>query len=305
MAKRKIGVSLVILCIAAITLITGTYAWFLVGGFANLFDIGFDVIESTGGILLQGDKNTAEKGSTQWGTYLDRTDFTDTSFISAGGKYKPVSSRDASTFVKVDLKNNIFSNASIAPSKAGNSPADQICFNDFTFRIKSDADVIPGSDSTGAYIEIRLSGDKVNEDGTTTPDAESPDGAAVAARVSVKIGEAEPTIYSIDGESYKAVTTAFAGEIIDTNDKNRIIDEGDTNFSAANLTAPSNYGALRDSEKNAVKIFLGPIPANSSVGKEINVKIWLEGNDKDCVDFADNTIAGKSLLSRIQFGIEE
>jgi len=80
MARRKLGASVIILFIAAITLISGTYAWFLVGGFASLFDIGFDVIEAQGGLLLQGSAGTAEEGSTDWGSVLGRVDFTEKSF---------------------------------------------------------------------------------------------------------------------------------------------------------------------------------------------------------------------------------
>ena len=302
MAKRKFGASVVILCFAAITLISGTYAWFLVGGFANLFDIGFDVIEATGGILLQGDAGTAENGGTDWGTNLERADFTAMSFISEGGKYSPISSVDASSFLRVDLKNDIFTSGGAAPSKATATSPSQICYNDFTFRIKSDADAIPGDASTGAFVQIQLNGDKANEDGSVTEDADNADGAAVAARVAVTVN-GTTTLYSIDGETYSAVTAAFGGEITDTNN-NRIIDAADTNSGAAGLTTPSNYATLRDGD-SAVKIYLGEIPSSTTTGKEVNVKIWLEGNDKDCVDFADNTIAGKSLMSRISFGITE
>lgn len=302
MAKRKLGASVIILCIAAITLISGTYAWFLVGGFANLFDIGFDVIESTGGLLLQGDANTAENGSTDWGTTLERADFSAMSFISEGGHYKPVSSVDAAGFLRVDLKNNIFTSGGAAPSKTTAGAPTEICYNDFTFRIKSDAEEIVGSATNGAFIQIQLNGDKANEDGSVTEDTENADGAAIAARVAVTV-DGTTTLYSIDGETYSAVTSAFGGEITDTNE-NRIIDAADANSGAAGLTTPSNYAALRDGDA-AVKIYLGNIPGNASSGKEINVKIWLEGNDKDCVDFADNTIAGKNLMSRISFGIDE
>ena len=93
MAKRKFGASVIILCIAAITLISGTYAWFLVGGFANLFDLGFDVIEATGGLELRGDETTS-----QWTDKLERDDFTMYSFIAEGGAYRPVSSTNGRIF---------------------------------------------------------------------------------------------------------------------------------------------------------------------------------------------------------------
>ena len=69
MAKRKLSMSLIVLIVAATTLISGTYAWFLVGGFAELFDLGFDVIEAEGGLELQGSAGTAHesKNNDKWG----------------------------------------------------------------------------------------------------------------------------------------------------------------------------------------------------------------------------------------------
>ena len=306
MAKRKLGASIIILLIAAITLISGTYAWFLVGGFASLFDIGFDVIESKGGILLQGDAGTAEKGTTDWGTSLERVDFTEKSFIAEGGKYKPVSSVDAVQFLKVDLKNDEFTCGGIAPNKT-TAEATDICYNDFSFKVKSDGSEIPGDDNSGAYVQIELTGEKLKEDGTTETDEEKPEGAAVAARVSIKV-DGTTTIYSLDGKSYNAVTNNFSGTIYDADDAstetkkgNRIIDSADTNYTDAGLQTPANYKALKADDK-FIKIYLGTV---SATPKDVEVKVWLEGNDKDCVDFAKNTVAGKSLMTKMTFGIDE
>ena len=65
-----------------------------------------------------------------------------------------------------------------------------------------------------------------------------------------------------------------------------------------------SYNSLGSSE-NLTKIFLGNIPNTDSAGKEVTVRVWLEGNDKDCVDIAGRSIAGKNLLTKINFGIVE
>ena len=81
MAKRKLGLSIIVLIVAATTMVSGTYAWFLVGGFAELFDLGFDVIEASGGIELQGSAGHAHAGAedgaaqVEWGAYLQRDCF--------------------------------------------------------------------------------------------------------------------------------------------------------------------------------------------------------------------------------------
>ena len=310
MAKRKLGASVIILCIAAITLISGTYAWFLSGGAANLFDIGFDVIESDGSLLLQGDAGTYGGGKTDnggWGTELDRPDFTAMSFIVEGGKYRPISgsnfSQTAARFVVVNLENDVFTSSGMAPSKADASDASNICYNDFTFRIKSGGDEIVGSSNAGAWMTVDLTGEKKNADTGELDNTDSGDiSAANAARVAVTI-DGTTTVYSIDGESYQAVTTAFGNEITDAGDKNRIIDSSEDTSGSASLAAPGSYAALKSGD-TLQKIYLGNIPNNASSGKTVTVRIWLEGNDKDCVDFADRTIAGKSLMSKLHFGID-
>ncbi|MBQ3150118.1 MAG: hypothetical protein IJB86_02605 [Clostridia bacterium] len=310
MARRKLGASVIILFIAAITLISGTYAWFLVGGFASLFDIGFDVIEAQGGLLLQGSNGTAEEGADDWGTVLGRVDFVEKSFIVEGGKYKPVSSRDGETFVSVQLKDGSFVSDGYAPSKDdADVSAAQICYNDFDFKIKSDAEEIVGDETSGAYVQIELNGDSFDADGNIETDEEDPLGAAVAARVAITV-DGVTRVYSVDGQTYQAVTLPFGSEIADVDDPdlgegNRIIDAGEDTASAAGLRAPDSYDRLADENEVLTKIYLGSIPANSSAGKDVSIQVWLEGNDPDCVDFADNTVAGKSLMAKITFGIDE
>lgn len=308
MAKRKLGASIVILCIAAITLISGTYAWFLVGGFASLFDIGFDVIESGAGIEIKGDAATAT-----WKNELVREDFADFSFIAENGKYKPVSSANGVDFIAVGMENNDFKSNGVPANKTNATTATDICYNDFTFFVRSTGEESVG----GSYMTIELSGKTVDEDGNVVNPADANDkGAAVAGRVAVTVdadndGTAETTIYAIDNEQTNAVTSTFGdGVITDTltipaeNRGNQIIDSGDTGYAAAALV-PANPTALFDEDENLIHINLGNIPgtnsSNYSTGKQVTIRIWLEGNDLQCVDKGDNAIPGKSLMTQIKF----
>ena len=233
------------------------------------------------------------------------------SFIADGGKYRPVSgsnfSQTDARFVAVNLKNDVFTSSGLAPSKTTAADASNICYNDFTFRIKSDGEEIVGGTNTGAWMTIALTGEKKNADTgayENTDDGEI--SAAKAARVAVTIEDGSntaTTVSSIDGESYQAVTTAFSNEIMDAGDKNRIIDSSEDTSGSASLAAPGSYAALKNGE-TLQKIYLGNIPNSASSGKTITVRVWLEGNDKDCVDFADRSVAGKSLMSKIEFGID-
>ncbi len=306
MAKRKLGVSIIILCIAAVTLISGTYAWFLVGGFAELFDIGFDVIEATGGIWLRGDAGTYGGGKTDndgWGDKLERSDFREMSFIVEGGRYRPVSSSNGTNFISVTMNGKDFICNGVAPSKETATDPAQICYNDFTFSIRSTGDEIVQGTDRGAYVKIKLSGERYNDDGTLDESTEGQAGAATAARVSIT-KDGETTIYSYDGQNYEAVTSIFQdGRITDDNEpQNYIIDSADANNGDAGLTAVTSP-TLMDGE-NAIKIYLGNIPGTSS-GKDITIRIWLEGNDPECIAFGEGAVAGKSLLANISFGVDE
>ncbi|MGN0636310.1 MAG: hypothetical protein ACI4I5_08820 [Acutalibacteraceae bacterium] len=306
MAKRKLGTSVIILMIAAITLVSGTYAWFMVGGFASLFNIGFDVIQAEGGILLQGDAGTSNKGTAQWGDKLEREDFTINSFIVSGGKYLPISSTNGVDFKSVNMKDGKFINGGQVTTKATATDPNQMHYNDFTFKMKSDGAVVSGGDAFGAYMTISLSGDKEAEDGTITPGT----GAETAARAAVYVDGVLKGIYSSDGESYSAVTNYITdGIIVDTviadGRGNQIIDDGDTNAANAALV-PVTTKSLVDEANDATKIYIGKdLPESTSTdGVTVNVKIWLEGNDKDCVDKGANAIAGKSLMAVVNFGVD-
>ena len=301
MAKRKFGASVIILCIAAITLISGTYAWFLVGGFADLFDIGFDVIEAGGGILLRGDAGTYGGGKTDnggWGDKLEREDFTALSFIAQGGKYKPISSNNGTSFISVTMDGEKFvCNGTVPTKNSSGVAATDICYNNFTFSIKSIGEELPA----GAYVKIKLNGDTFNDANEVVAGEDA--GAATAARASVTV-DGTTTIYSTDGQDYNAVTATFGDGVITDSNDNYIIDSADPGSGSAGLSAVVSP-ALVASDATEVKIPLGSIPANSTNGKDVSIRIWLEGNDPDCIAFGDGAVAGKSLMAHISFGVDE
>ena len=335
MAKRKLGASAIILCIAAITLISGTYAWFLVGGTAKLFDLGFGVIESGEALELRGDDSASE-----WKTSLTREDFTKFSFITdkksstsgKAGHYKPVSTKDGLSFVSVGLQDHDFVSYANPIGKAtatdGVTDPNDVCYNDFTFYVRAvGEEEIVNSGEHGAYMQIQLGACKVDDNGeiivepNVEPDLDDDgkfkdDGAAHAARVAVTISgvnDDKPVIYDVDGENYYAVTSTFSdGAIQDADPYNQIIDGSDSGNGSAGLTQVEVVKLTKKNAANedeAIKIFLGNIPgsksSNHSTGTKVRVQIWLEGNDKDCVDIAGKSIAGKNLFSKITFGIAE
>ncbi len=277
MAKRKLSMSIIVLIVAATTLISGTYAWFLVGGFAELFDLGFDVIEAQGGIQIQGSKGTAFKTkggeSTDWGAYLDRTNFNDGEILAEDGKYDPVSSPDGVTFHKVGLEGNYFK--SLTP-KAGTD------YNDFTIKVRSDND-----QQINAVMKISMEGDQE---------------ALNAARISVTY-DGETKIYAANDSSANALNTDSIPDttVYDTNG-DCIIDSGDDGYSGS-YVAGQSCTRLTDSGsgKYEVEHALNAIPANTSY-KTIAVRIWIEGNDDDCTG---EKLSQKHLGVTISFGSAE
>ena len=322
MAKRKFGASIIILCIAAITLISGTYAWFLVGGFAELFDIGFDVIEAKGGVLLRGDAGTyggGKRDNNGWGDSLDRVDFREMSFIVKDGRYKPISTNNGERFIAVTMESDKFICDGVVKGKSDDGIlAEDICYNDFTFYIKSTADEIVASDDGkhGAYIKLKLTGDTFDDQGNVVkPENENEKGASIAGRISLTF-DGKTTIYAIDNEDYNAVTQVFESRTITDaevtdGEGNYIIDSRDENYTSAGLV-PISPVAMLDDDGNEIKISLGNIPgfdqdagSGAGNGKEITIRIWLEGNDPDCIAFGEGAVAGKSLMSYISFGVDE
>lgn len=280
MAKRKLGMSIIVLIVAATTLISGTYAWFLVGGFAELFDLGFEVIEAGGGIELQGSAGHAYTSTAEgaekvsWGAALQRDCFAEGELIAADGKYAPVSSADGVNFTKVVLKGEYFESAE---TKAGTD------YNEMRMKIRSTT-----TETVNATMTITVTG----RDG---------DNAAVeAARVSVTY-KGTTTIFAAPGDATKAVTTKniTAGEVRDSNN-NSIIDSSETAgvVTLADQTVTLLAQSEADANQYEATLELPGVAANTG-SDEIVVRVWIEGNDTDCTG---EKLSAKYLSTKITFG---
>ncbi len=280
MAKRKLGLSLIVLIVAATTMVSGTYAWFLVGGFAELFDLGFDVIEADGGIEIQGSAGhayaTAEEGaaSVPWGAYLQRDCFAEGELIAEGGKYSPVSSADGAAFTKVGLEGGYF--ASLTPTKGTD-------YNELTIKIRSTT-----TETVDARMNIALTG----RDG---------DNAAVdAARVSVTY-KGQTTVFAKAGDATYAVTSDNIpmATVMDSNN-NSIIDSAEASgvVSLASQTVTELTASEVDANKFEATMSLPQVSGNTG-SDEIVVRIWIEGNDTDCTG---EKLSAKYLSAKITFG---
>ncbi len=278
MAKRKIGLSIIVLIVAATTMVSGTYAWFLVGGFAELFDLGFDVIEAGGGIEIQGSAGTAyvvEGGeSAAWGAYLDRDNFAEGELIAADGKYAPVSSADGTAFTKVGLQGGYF--ASLTPEKGKD-------YNEMTIKIRSTtAEAVTGT------MHVALTGNDAGHE------------AVSAARISVTYA-GNTTIFAMAGDSTQAVTSNDipVETVVDSNN-NSIIDSAEANgvVSLATQTITELTQSAADQNKYEGSLELANIPGNTG-SETIVVRIWIEGNDTDCTG---EKLSAKHLAASISFG---
>ena len=281
MAKRKLGLSIIVLIVAATTMVSGTYAWFLVGGFAELFDLGFDVIEASGGIELQGSAGHAHAGAedgaaqVEWGAYLQRDCFAAGELIAEDGKYAPVSSANGSSFTKVGLEGGYF--ASLDPQVG-------VDYNELRIKIRSTT-----TESVDARMNIALTG----RDG---------DNAAVeAARVSVTYNN-NTTIFAAPGEATSAVTNKFEMATVMDSNNNSIIDSSETagvvSLSAQTVTALAQSTA--DTNKYEATMELPQVSGNANNGyNEIVIRVWIEGNDTDCTG---EKLSAKHLSTKITFG---
>ncbi len=280
MAKRKLGLSIIVLIVAATTMVSGTYAWFLVGGFAELFDLGFDVIEASGGIELQGSAGiayaTTDEGaaSVSWGSYLRRDCFAAGELIAEDGKYSPVSSVNGSAFTKVGLEGGYF--ASYTPEKG-------VDYNEMTIKIRSTT-----TETVDARMNIALTGrDGENE-------------AVSAARVSVTYKGAT-TVFAMAGDATYAVTTNDIpmATVMDSNN-NSIIDSAETqgvvSLSAQSVTELAQSAA--DANRFEATMDLPDVAGNTGYD-EIVVRVWIEGNDTDCTG---EKLSAKHLSASITFG---
>ena len=276
MARRKLSMSIIVLIVAATTLVSGTYAWFLVGGFAELFDLGFDVIEAQGGIQIQGSNGSAYKSNggerTDWGSYLDRTNFNDGEILAEEGKYSPVSSADGAVFHKVGLEGNYFKSL---------TPVAGTDYNDFTIKVRSDND-----QQINAIMKISMEGDQE---------------ALNAARISVTY-DGSTTIYAANDTSADAVVTDSLPDATVYDNGNCIIDSSDTGFSGSYVSGQT-CTKLTDSGsgKFEAEHALNAIPGNTG-SKTVAIRIWIEGNDDDCTG---EKLSQKHLGVKISFGSAE
>ena len=269
MAKRRFGLSIIVLIIAAATMVSGTYAWFLVGGFAELFDIGFDVMEATGGVELRGSATDST-----WDVKLERDDFADGQIIAVDGKYAPVTSSNGVDFMRVGVEGDSFI---VLTPTAG------VDYNDFTLYARSTTEA-----PVDVNMKIVISGDEDSD-------------ATAAARVAVTYN-GTTTIYALNesGATY-AVTSSFTDGSITDDNSNRIIDSSDTGNGAAGLSAQ----AITDLDATGIieggsAISLQDVAAVSGQS-EIRIKTWIEGNDADCIDVGENAIPGKNFSVKISF----
>jgi len=280
MAKRKLGMSIIVLIVAATTLVSGTYAWFLVGGFAELFDLGFEVIEAEGGIELQGSAGhaytSASEGAekVEWGAALQRDCFAEGELIVEGGKYSPVSSADGEKFTKVGLVGGYFES---------DTPEKGVDYNEMTIYIRSTT-----AESVDARMNIALTG----RDG---------DNAAVeAARVSVTY-KGNTTIFALAGDPTSAVTTdAIPMSTVEDTNGNSIIDSAETKgaVSLAPQTVTELTASAADANRFDATLDL-PGVSGSAGSDQIVVRIWIEGNDTDCTG---EKLSAKYLSAKITFG---
>ncbi len=282
MAKRKFGLSIIVLIVAATTMVSGTYAWFLVGGFAELFDLGFDVIEAGGGIEIQGSAGTAymneadtNPAASGWGAYLKRECFAEGELLAVDGKYSPVSSADGAAFTKVGLVGGYFE--SRTPTKGGD-------YNEMTIKIRSTT-----ADSVNATMSIVLTGNDAGNE------------AVSAGRVSVQYGSAAPVIFAAAGDATQAVTSDNIpeGTVSDSNN-NSIIDSSEAggNVSLAAQAVTELTPNAADANKYEATMDLPNVPGNAGY-ETIIVRIWIEGNDTDCTG---EKLSAKHLSAQISFG---
>lgn len=282
MAKRKLGMSIIVLIVAATTMVSGTYAWFLVGGFAELFDLGFDVIEAGGGIEIQGSAGHAHMGAeetetVEWGAYLQRDCFAEGELIAEDGSYSPVSSADGAAFTKVGLEGGYF--ASLTPEKGSD-------YNELTIKIRSTT-----TETVDGTMNIALTG------------RDNDNAAVEAARVSVTY-KGETTIFAmVDDSAQAVVTNELPAATVKDSNNNSILDSEDTNFNGSYVSTQNIVGQLSPSGADPNK-FEGTLPlsqisGSDTTGDEIIVRIWIEGNDADCTG---EKLSAKHLSAKISFG---
>ena len=284
--RRKLTSSIVLLIVASIVLASGTYAWFVAGGLANMFTLDYNAVEAGEGLEVQGSAGNAyvsQGGAKQeWGSYLAYDNFNAGELLAEGtGIYTPVSlaTKGANpTFVKAFLKGDTFN---CTDAVKGTN------YNDFSLKVRGSS----AAPST-AQMKIKISGNTTAAGGKVTD----------AGRVAVTI-DGTTTVYALNDTSDSYVTKTFEGTVKDT-DGNQIITTADDGYANAGLTSGSvtklNSDGTIGSTGNGIVFDL----AANQAEKTINVQTWIEGNDPNCIDATKggvNSIAGGQFVVDISF----
>lgn len=324
MNQRKLSFSLLIIMISVLLLVSGTFAWFLVGKLAQLGDLSFTVIDSGEGVEIQGSGGTAYISAddnpenltlTEWGKMLKLENFKDGEFLpvagdgdAVAGTYSPVSPAsfrtaegETSQFIKVGVRDRRFVSSEAVAAQH---------YNDFSINLRSETE-------TPVDVEMTIN---------IHPAEDARVDATTAGRVAVTYN-GETRIFALnDSGTMNVVSRTFPNDSIADSNDNRIIDsnEGSSVLTSRNITkleigeddtdgevkivctgnmvdASGNY---IDNEGNVVSTGRGYILEGVSGNKgysTIYVQTWIEGNDPDCVDFSDRSIASGSFIVDIGF----
>ena len=323
MNKRKLSYSLIIIMLSVILCVTGTYAWFTLGRLAQLGDLGLTVIEAGSGVEVQGSANTAYIASqddenkltlTEWGKVLKLDNFKSGEFLpvkndASGkepGKYSPVSPARFRTmpsaksdFIKVGVKQDVFV---CAEGKAA------VDYNDFSINLRSETE-------NPVNVEMKINIHPANGAKVS---------AVTAGRVAVTYKGITKVFALNDSGNMNVVSQTFAnGSIKDTNG-NRVIDGFESSSVLSNLNITKlevaeddklhqlvctgnmidNSGRYIDNDGNFVSNGRGFVLNGVSGNKgysTIYVQTWIEGNDTNCIDYGENSIASGSFIVDMSF----
>ena len=266
MKKRSLFAAVAMLIVSALVLTSATYAWFAVGGDADISAISADVCEAGSGVQL---KTTAT--SAKWVNSLADTDFGAAgSSDSLASEYKPVSSAAGTAFKAYNLQTgNIY---------AEDTGTITGYYSTYFFYVGTVAD----GDSVDATLKI--SGD-----------------AAAAARVAVFVKPAgvsswtdqSVTSYLYSGQAESNTCYAVVESVSGVEDtvRNDIMD-GTTETPSTNLAAQSITSEADDST-GATFTITTPGQIGATNNAMVKVVVWLEGNDASCtaINVAEKDIA--------------
>lgn len=284
MQKRKISASVIILFIAAATLVSGTYAWFVVGGFASLFQLNNNVIQSGAGLEIQGSAAGAA-----WKDTLEYADFAEGDMLKTDGTgfYTPVSlmnkgsvATSTAQFVRVGLNGDVFSAKEATKGTH---------YNDFSINLRYDT-ANPTSDEV--EMKVKISG-SVGDNGQVSP--------TKAGRVAVTVN-GTTTVYALEDTSDNYVTQIFADDTITDTNGDRVITSADNGSGSAGLSSQTVVQLDENGNINGTDqgIIISSVPGNTSY-TTVKVQTWLEGNDSDCVDLDGQSIESGAFVVDISF----